>query len=944
MSEPLRLHMHSPAGPTAPLLIGACHASWDNMPSLWQLLLSDAAPMAPSAAFPDTSPAVAADAREALERYHFLTWRIGRHPVLPRLPTLPVFLDGALCFLRDCRRHFPLDEQDQLVLVASDADGDAPGAAFFAHARQTWELVQEMGGHDTWFKLDHALRFRDRRMHVGQWRAWAKTFGLETLSHPYFARLDFSLYYDDDMPPPTVRHYRHAAGRPDTPWSTLKKSLRALLPGVQAAGAPAANDPEPQQPVVEGYDGYDIAFGERSTDPWEGTAFRPVHVNGKVGLRFVPAEAVFSHLDMDQDEYVDPDPARLALEPVWDELLLSSHLRAWARRGDAWGLIVLHRHCRVLLEPCVDSFVQEPDSWAAHVLKDGLRGLVCTEAGTWQLAPQFDEMRWSDEGAGAVWRVRQGERWGLVSSDGELRHPVTLDCMPDYDDGHGEGDLNASDRGFHLTEQGRAGWARPDGTVDLACAFDAVKPCRAEGLYAVRRGAGWGLATAGNVLLPCDFLAVTPLILAAHVTEPDDYWSVISDDCWPSGNVADLLAGADPARSNLLVGVRTATGSGVVDQAGRVIVPARYASVSEVRNGSHGDPRWLHLEAANGRRGLWSVADACEVFPCVHDAVHVYVAPGFVQPLVGTVNQGVCRLWQADASPAFEEAFRWISGSGFDGTDMDGHDSWMDLGRVTEAWHEGRSARAGLADAACTRVFLQPGQPVRSFRDSLAHAYEAQGNLDAALELATDYYYQQEYAQARAWAARACGHTPLPPGAPSQLRPRTPEQTEKAAELFAELLDGAKGGPRDAVLARQWAGTASARGLLSACSAKLLLGKLLLDPAAGKVDTHAAWEALDTVSPTGSHAPMAGFYKARCLLSQSMPDTDMAVKLLAQADAIGVDEATAELARLLESMAARAGFRDKKRLRQEAMHYLDKQAYYREFDDDDDNEDEEDES
>lgn len=74
MSAPLRLYLHSPAGPTA-------------------------------------SPAVVADAREALERCHFLTWRIGRHPVLPRLPTLPVFLDGALCFLRDCRRHFPLDER-----------------------------------------------------------------------------------------------------------------------------------------------------------------------------------------------------------------------------------------------------------------------------------------------------------------------------------------------------------------------------------------------------------------------------------------------------------------------------------------------------------------------------------------------------------------------------------------------------------------------------------------------------------------------------------------------------------------------------------------------------------------------------------------------------------------------------------------------------------------
>jgi hypothetical protein len=936
MSEPARLVLVDSAASAAPVPIAAAFDTWDHLPALWRVLLADARP-AGTERLGSEGTAIATAATDAVERLTLLLHIVAAHPLLHRIPTLTVYLPAVATFLRQRIATFPRGQRPSLLLMAwRDFDEGLDQAAFdgLAALGATLADIQASGGQ---WRLDEAFGFSRGRLDFTQWRAWVGRFGLDTLDHPYFRRLEHSMYDESEpVPPDLVRFEDFGRERAGGLWGALTQSVAGLF-GRRAEPADAAHDDEPAdgEDDEDGAGGHDDHHGSDDSepqDPWAGSGFRPVRVHDRLGLRFVPAEAVYTHLDMDPGEYVDAAPDRLALAAEWDDLLAGSNTHAWACRDGRWRLVALRRHCELPGDAWVDAVVPVPEWWGTYVVKDGRCGLLCVDTGRWLAEPIYDEMAWAPGVPGPVWRVRLGRHWGLLSTDGDPLHACVFDSLPGYQDGIADYDAH----GLHVRRDGRAGWLAHDGTLELACAWDEVRPSAARGLFAVRRDGQWGLAARGDRLwLPCTYAAIEVLAPAAHLQVPDEHWDVGVDYRWPDETPADeLAAGADPARANILVAVRTASGMGVVDQANRIVVPPRYAAVAPVQNASWRDSRWLHLTAADGRQGLWSVAGAAEVFACEHRCLEMFTAPGITRPLVGIPDGYHYRLWYVDGTPAHEEAFASLSVDRWEArrTVMDGVGDW-NRREITQAWLAGRAVRARLAGPGGKLVALLPGAPPISLAATLERAYWQDGDDDAALALAQDCRRAGELQAAREWSARACVHLARP-GAPERVEAEDDDERRQGQERFAErarffagLLDEGIGGPREPALALHWVRqAAAAHPIGTPPDTLLLLGKLLLDPAAGAVDRAAAVAALEGIHYPNLEEGEASLLLARCVLADPAGDPAEACALLARANGAGALPAALELAELLERLIPDRGRAEADLLRGEAAYYRAKAA------------------
>ena len=937
MSDPARLYLCSPSCDTPSALIAESYSDWDDLPGLWRVLLIGAARFdAPPAH--EEGTAIASTAMAAIGNLDLFRRVVDSHPLLHRIAELPLFLTAIESYLREQIATFPKHQRNSLMLVAQHTADEQLPPSLCEELADLGPILNDIMVESRHWELDELLGFACGRMQFTQWRPWVERFGLDTLCHPYFSRLEISAYDESEpVPPAAVRFEDYGGKRTPALWTSLKNALGGMLrrphhPDDEADDIEDSDDDDDDDDDDHDHDHNHDELSTDEGDPWLGSGFRPVTVAGKVGLRFVPQEAVFAHIGMTRDEYVDPAPDRLALAAEWSDTLAVSNTAAWVCRDGKWSPIALRRDCHRLTDVWVDAVVQEQDSWGVHVVKDGLRGLICMDTGCWLTEPAYDEMVWSDGEPGPVWRVRLGQRWGLLSTNGVLLHDCVFDSLPTYQSGIAD----YAARGLHVLRDGRAGWVSHQGVLEIACRWDEVKPCAATGLFAVRQDGLWGLVARGDrQWLPCMYLHVEPLALAAHLGVMDLHWSRIGEYWWPDETPVDELAAAgDPAQANLLIAVRTSDGMGVVDQANRSVVPIRYAAVTAADNGDFRDPRWLCLTARDGRAGLWSVAAAAEVFPCQYRCLDLFLAPRITRPLVGIPDGQHYRLWHVDGTPAFTERFLSISEDGWehDGVVAEGVGTW-DRAGITEAWLEGRPIRVRLADDQGTMMFLLPGQPLASLEQTLENQYRA-GDDEAALTLAKDSLRSGNQAAARLWAARACGHEPRAiavageePGDDEYESRKERERFGKRARFFAGLLDEGIGGPRDAALALYWVrAAAEAQPFGPDPDILLLLGKLLLDPEAGPVDRQAAVDVLTRIHYPNLEEGMASLLLARCALEGAEPDLELARAWLVRADGAGAGAAAPELAALLDRMAALAARSKAPLLYQEAAYYRAKVA------------------
>lgn len=924
---PSRLDLVSPEGKSPPVRIAETWNGWDALPGLWLLLLADARHAAADAA-PDPACALQVCVWETVKRIRFLAQVAQSHPLAHRIPELPLYLDGVACHLLDSIGAFPWRERSRLLLVVRDDAGEVPDEAVLDRAAALWNGIVDLAEKQQWHLLDRVLGFDAGRLAFEQWRAWIKRFGLDTLFHPYFSRLEIDDYHEGaDVEAPDAITYREfeRAGR-RTLWRALGDGMRALLPG-------GAGREEREDASGDGVEACES--GNAVEDDWQGSGFRTVRINGKVGLRFIADEARWCHGDMDPDDYVDDAPDRLALAADWDDILYHHVDRAWVCRDGRWGLLELRRQCALLMAPCCDRVVQDPDSPATYVVDGGRCGIICVQRCAWLVPAEYDEMVWQTDGgpcSHGFWSVRSGRHWGVLDPDGAILHACVLDVGPE---GHvDESRADWGGFGLRIVQAGKVGWMQADGDIHVACEWDEVVPTGAKGLYKVRRAGRWGLLASGNRLwIPCEYLSVEPLALARDLQQPHfdgGFDWCPGDDGWPDeANVADLVASVMGRPAALLIAVRTERGMGVVDQAHRVVVPIGYARVEAAQNGVHRDPRWVVLRAHDERMGLWCVATGAEAFPCTHAWLEMFVAQDIDQPLVGTVDDGRYRLWNADRSPAFPGAYLWLGGPKRQhrGDLADGLRPVSVRGDIARAWSQGQPAQALPDGPGATLVDLQPGHAVMDRGERLAWQFAQSGDRRAALALARECLDNGKDAEARAWAARACGFEAAPVGAnrPPEDEHGEPDGDfiEEAAILFAGMLDEGRGGKRDAALARAWAQNAVAHRSAhwAQRETRLLLGKLLLDPDAGPIDGGAAMELLDDIDYPSLDEGKARFYQAQWLSRQNAPDLERVRSMLQRADACAVPGAATQLAALLDTLAVGAGAAEATLLRREAAYY-----------------------
>jgi hypothetical protein len=960
MSRPSYLYFRLPQSDAKAQVLGESYCDWEDMPSLWRLLISQGKfvgvlPPISGENGPSTQT-MQVPARQAIDRLVFFNAYIQGHPLLHLNPSLPVFLDAVLSFMRERLSVFLEGELDRVLLVVQLGSDrwHEDMAEVLEELDTARRQLDVMSSEQRYEALDDLLGFARLRHGFKQWRAWSHLFGLETLTHPYFTRLEYSGYWTHYHEAPAARAYQDFAqnsdkasgedeGRGKNPgeklWSPFVYVLHVLLgalvvlyrfakrrlPGSRRSediddDAECA-DEEPDEEEEQDDDEGD------TFDTWRHTGYFPEYVDGKVGLCV---------LDRVGEEYHRGARA-LALE--WDEIAFPNGSTAWGRRAGKWTLIGLAPTCTLIFDACCDEILKYDYARTTCIVKqNGRYGLVDSYRSRWLAHAEYEDIKCEDDSGTSFWRVRRDKFWGLLDESGVVIQPCIFDRM--------EADI----RGYPYTELGwqvvqgrRMGWITRDGAWEVACEWDDIQCSLALGLYAVARESRWGLVARGDVLwIPCQYLSVEPVALMPHFGIPSAHHVFLEDSIWPDDSVAAFIATHDPSQAQVLIVVSTENGTGVVDQANREIVPCTYQSVAPPQSDNYQDSRWFCLVDRDGRHGLWSVELDAEIFRCEHEWLEMIVWPGLRKPWVGTVAQERYQLWNIDGTAVFDGEFRWLKADTYNSD----YSITEGLGRhrtgnIAKAWTAGKEVRAAMVVEGNPdqMMLLLPGQPMRPEHESLLQAYRERGDIEAALTLSeyclNGFHMPKDPSLARIWAARACGHE-MPPVAQSvNDSPRVSEHSKEATDAlrklkieaccrFAQMLYDGEGGPRDTPLARHWAETAfSFKGNSSESTTMVLLAKLLLDSSAGPVDPARAYQLLEDIDALSWDEGEACYYRATILRDGIGKEQDVlaARELFRRSDSAGMAPAASALAELLRAMAKTATREEEALLLREAAYY-----------------------
>ena len=931
------MFFHVPGAALAPALLASSHSDWEDLPSLWRILIAlgdpgdSMPPLAGQAAPP--SETMQAPARQALSRLAAFNAFLLHHPLLHRIAQLPIFLDSVLDFLTEQLAAFAPQESQGVVLIVQIGSTSWPEnlPEYAQELRDMWQRIESMAAARQYHALDEVLGFTDSGESFGQWRAWANGYGLETLNAPYFRALEYGGYWTayhappparpyKQKPPPMLPHDKPAGSVPDWMGKLLIRGMRLLRM------LPAASDykgtgylletsvayKRANELAVEGEDSDDDDNvlpdpddlpGPSLFEQWRYTGFHPYTEDGKVGLRcLTEADGEFFLGDV-------------ALAAEWDEIILPRDAMAWAKRDGKYCLIALAAPCTVTLADCCDHIrPYHYDQASCVVGKNGKFGVVhCYEA-RMSVPAEYDQIKLHRINFVLSFHVRKDRLWGVLDDAGAQLQPLIFERIEQDD----RDDYKINERGFHVVRGARSGWITCEGSLVVPCAWDEVRPCEAAGLFAVRTGELWGLVTGGGQQwLACAYLHVTPVAMAAHLGQVAPYeFELLDDSTWPEErDVHDYIAHCDPARANVLIAVGMAGGVGLVDQANRPLVPCKYLKVEMAKSGGFQDPRWLIVASHAGLFGVLDVATGEELVPCAAEWLGMVVAPNMERPIGWTANGDVHRLHYLDGTAVFDAAFRWIDGDYHTPFQRE-RDAFTEVatGKLSEEWHKGKHVRAMLVGEALDEeriVLLGPGQPIQTEHEALAEAFLHRGDRQAALTLADIYFYgdgvSKDLTLARQWYGRACGNEAAP--APQMVAAESNSDgdlLDTAARRFAGMVFDGAGGLQDTALARRWAEVAASVDKFSCKSdTALLLARILLDDGASDADAARACALLEKIDAPSRDEGAACMYRAVCLRDGRgvEKDWDLALTLFIRADACGIYHAAEAIADLLRNMA-----------------------------------------
>lgn len=520
--------------------------------------------------------------------------------------------------------------------------------------------------------------------------------------------------------------------------------------------------------------------------------------------------------------------------------------------------------------------------------------------------------------------VRKDGLWGYREANGG-KQPCVFDSF-DNDDA---ADYGLMQKGWRVRRDGRAGWLHPSGILEVDCEWDDVMPYHADGLFGVCRDGRWGLMARGNrQWLPCEYLSVKPLAMADRVKlDKFTQFTMSNGVDWPTDfDTAACLAKASKKVPNLYVAVERESGTGLVDERNNVLIPCAYRRIEAFNFENYRESRWLRLVDNDGRFGLWSIKHGKASIACAHEWLEMIVARGLDQPLVATFNQGKYRYWHGDGSSIGDCEYLWLSEHMNGGIPEADHDRRFWAGALREAWCEGRMVRAVAVDSAHPDghfVHFSKDVGPRAERDILLEAWHQRGDRHAAMQLAENarygFYEPKDAPAVRLWRARACGHEPAPGSAVAPERHQ--HYVPWAALRFAQDLDEGRGGPRDAVLARQWAERAVIEG--GGLIAVELLLKLLLDPEAGQPDPERVIRMVQSEDANSRAGMRMGYYHARCLMEGLGVRQDLAAarELFYRTDLALSRLSAPALVQVLTAMAAQAAPQEVPQLLEEAAYF-----------------------
>ncbi|WP_374536322.1 tetratricopeptide repeat protein [Chitinimonas taiwanensis] len=778
-----------------------CLARRDNVSPLWCLLLAGAAEVAAiTTPEPDTQlprRGLRVGALRALHNWRLFCDFIAVHPQYHRVPALSIYLSAVAEWIE----QLAAEVGQSLDALWLQGDWDALSGPFDEHessriAFWRWSadsrLALVQGGDP--LQLHEITQVVD----FESLQDWVRGFGLNSLEHPYFHSL-------------------------------------AQEEAFEAQGTPFADFQQAEA----------LPF-----DPWCEHNFRPREQAGLFGL-------------------VDDDGAWHE-PPQWQEIRpdAGSLVRVWVRRDALWGLLQIEPTAELLFAPQFDAVVDSAAGELCVASLNGRQGLLDIALRHWRLPPEHEELRRECSG---LLRVRQGERLGYLDEDGQVL------CAPRYQQTRPFGGSQLFEaqgvawvveagrwglidtgcrelqpcqfervefreehdqRGWRVWRDGHQGWVNAAGVLVVPCQWDEVDcfepyqhACAAEGIYRVQRAGRHGLLPSrGDWCIPCEYEDIEPLGVGPGAPPlPEDALRQAAEP--EQGDLAVYIADGDTGQSRLLIRVRNAQGEGVIDEAGRQIVPPAAWRIAAIGNQNL---RWLRLEDEQSHYQLWCVERCAPALPGWHAGVDVLDLPG--QTLLLSFAESAPRdsdcsleFWTTEGVPALAGRFIGLLGEVL--YDCRLRNDQREL--LLTHWRRGEPVEACeiLADGGTRAVFIQPGQAPLVANEEWQRRYR-QGDLNAALALSR---HCETRAQAYQWARRACGLDEL--------------AGQASAATWLQLIELSLQGAGDLYEARDWVerGLAAMPELDERARLWLCAGRLWLNPAAGRVDAERAHQALECV-------------------------------------------------------------------------------------------------
>lgn len=784
---------------------------YSEVPPLWCLLLAqgEVVPAITGAQEETQTPqhGLRVSAEMALANWQQFCDFIDAHPQRHHVPALATYLTAVADFLRQCadelgRSLSELWLQGDLDAVSGPFDYENPSRIAF------WKWNADVRLEDVQANASVELHDITLVLDFENLDEWVRTFGLESLEHPYFQAL---------------RHLDEFEAQ-GTPFDAFQEA-----------------EDEDEEPV----------------DPWQGFNYRAEASDGKQGLRAQPVADRAWLVSPTWDE-IQPD--------------LYSGVRVWVRQGPHWGLLQVEPAVELLFEPQFDAIVDSAAGELAVVCKAGRFGVIDVHQRCWRVPAVHDELRQESglfrlrqgerygyldalgglivapryeqtrafgghamhDASGLAW-VAQDGLWGLIDSAGQERQPCRFERV-EYREEH-------DDRGWRVWQQGRQGWVSADGALAVPCEWDEVDcfdpfvhAYAAEGIYRVTQDGKQGLLPrTGDWRIPCRYEDIEPLGVGPGAPPlPAD--SLRSYSGPEEGDVASFIMAGDRTQSRLLIQVKSEQGTGVIDELERQVVPMADQRIWPLGNDNL---RWLQVEAEERRYQLWSVLEREPALPGWYAGVDVLVLPD--QPPVLLTFERLqqehqrysLQCWWAVQQPAIAGRFSGL---------LDDRECYFaclhrgDRETLIEAWSQGQPIPAHelLDDGSRRPVFIRPGHTAIDAMAEWERRFQ-QGDLDAALARSRS---SPDQAQAYVWARRACGleHADAPAPAAAWIH------------LLELVLQGA-GGADAMAQARQWLerGMAAEDRIGERFKLQLLLGRLWLEPSAGPIDGPKAFQALTQV-------------------------------------------------------------------------------------------------